>query len=497
MGSTSNNTSVLGGLQVRSGSGANHGIDAGSAGIVYIGESTATGVNLSKLNATTTIAGSLTVNQNALIQGNLTVNGTMTTVNTQDLNITDSCITLGSGYIAEPSRPGCITIITDPAPGTAQATVTTGGFTAATGGAGPKVVTTTNPFTQGQIVQITGANNDANDGLYQYNQATGAGPFTLEFYSTVDGTPPTTGVDFVQQNFVTDATVAGTLTLTGVSVLHVSGAGVWGTASGSTGSSFSTYRGIVGGPTSSTDNAIARYDGTTGNLIQDSSVTVADTTGVINLTNSSGNLPVAGVNVFPTSSTANTLPRFASTTGRAITTSGVTVDASDNMSGILNLTNTGAAVLGGTSKTVQLSALGAVAVTSPDIVTNATYNSNAPVSGGLSVVYDPTTVQNAIAGAAFSSTTTVVTNNANSFAAGDIIQIVNANNPNNNGIFEVASYASSTITIDTTPSESFSKNVFVADSTVAGTITKVAISHIRASTTGQWQTGYGSTAPIT
>lgn len=498
MGSTADNTSVLGGLLARSGSGANHGIDAGSAGTLYIGESTATGLNLSKLNATTTVAGSMTVAQNALIQGNLTVNGTMTTINSQDLSITDSCITLNAGYIAEPSAPGCITIVTDPAPGIAQTTVAATGFTAAGGGFGPQVYATANPFTQDQIVQITGANNDSNNGLYQFNQATGTGPYLLEFYSTVDGSPPTTGVDFVQQNFVTDTNTAGTLTLVAVSVMHTSGAGQWGTAVGNTGSNFATYKNILGSSTNaSTDNAIARWDGVTGALVQDSSVTVADTTGVMNFTNASGNIQVAGVNVFPTSSTANTLPRFSSTTGRALTTTGVTVDASDNMSGIVNLTTTGANVLGGANKTVQLSALGAVAIAGNDLLTNATYNSNPPITGGLAVVYDPTTVQNAVAGAAFSSTTTVVTNNTNSFAAGDIIQIVGAANANNNGIFEVASYASSTITITGSPVETFSKNVFVADATVAGTITKVAISHIRASTTGQWQTGYGSVAPIT
>jgi hypothetical protein len=39
--------------------------------------------------------------------------------------------------------------------------------------------------------------------------------------------------------------------------------------------------GDVVGPVSSTDNAIARFDGTTGKLIQNSTVTVADTTGTM------------------------------------------------------------------------------------------------------------------------------------------------------------------------------------------------------------------------
>lgn len=43
----------------------------------------------------------------------------------------------------------------------------------------------------------------------------------------------------------------------------------------------STATGDVAGPASATDNAIARFDGTTGKLIQNSAVTVADTTGDI------------------------------------------------------------------------------------------------------------------------------------------------------------------------------------------------------------------------
>ena len=39
--------------------------------------------------------------------------------------------------------------------------------------------------------------------------------------------------------------------------------------------------GNVDGPASATDNAIVRFDGTTGKLVQNSAVTIADTTGDI------------------------------------------------------------------------------------------------------------------------------------------------------------------------------------------------------------------------
>jgi hypothetical protein len=57
-------------------------------------------------------------------------------------------------------------------------------------------------------------------------------------------------------------------------VLSTNGSGVlsWATGSGS---------GDVVGPASATDNAVARFDGTTGKLIQNSAVTIADTSGDI------------------------------------------------------------------------------------------------------------------------------------------------------------------------------------------------------------------------
>lgn len=51
-----------------------------------------------------------------------------------------------------------------------------------------------------------------------------------------------------------------------------------------------TGSGDVVGPASATDNAIARYDGTTGKLIQNSAVTIADTTGSISFNGSAARI---------------------------------------------------------------------------------------------------------------------------------------------------------------------------------------------------------------
>lgn len=88
---------------------------------------------------------------------------------------------------------------------------------------------------------------------------------------SVTGSPITTSGTFNITNTAPDQVVAltgaGTTTVTGTypnfTITSTGGAG----------------GGDVSGPASATDNAIARFDGTTGKLVQNSAVTVADTTG--------------------------------------------------------------------------------------------------------------------------------------------------------------------------------------------------------------------------
>jgi hypothetical protein len=88
--------------------------------------------------------------------------------------------------------------------------------------------------------------------------------------------------------------------------------------------------GDVVGPVSATDNAVARFDSTTGKLLQNSVVTISDT-GVV-----AGSNLVTGA----ASSVDNTVPRFDSTTGKLIQTSSVVIDDSNNISGLGNVTCT-------------------------------------------------------------------------------------------------------------------------------------------------------------
>ena len=472
-------------------SSLSNNFDARTSTTLSIGTVTASLINIGQTGITTQVLGDLTIQQNAIISGNLNVMGTVSTINSQYLNIKDNSILLNDGYTSVTPAIGNVVVVTNPT--ATNTTVATGGFVAATGSFGPRVTCASNPFTSGDLILITGAASDENNGLFEFHAAVGS---VLEMNSVVFGTPPSMGMTFVQSNFLADTTVAGTLTRVNVNVMQAESGGGWAIGYGDSATTLATYTGLVDGPTSSTATAIARWNGTSGTTIENSTVTVADTTGVMNFTSASGNIQIAGVNVFPTSSTTNALARYGSTTGRAITTTSVLVDNSNNMSGIVNLTNTGCAVLGGPSQTIYLNSLGAIEMVPSDVLTNASYNTNTAITGGLVTVYLPTAIQNTVAGAAFSGTTTVVTNNATTFAASDIIQIVGANNPQNNGIYEVASYIGSTITITGSPTTSFSKNTFVPDVVAAGTITQVGVAHIRANTSGAWEVAHGNVAPL-
>lgn len=90
------------------------------------------------------------------------------------------------------------------------------------------------------------------------------------------------------------------------------GDGVWATPAGA---------GDVAGPASATDNAIARFDGTTGKLIQNSAATIADTTGDI------------------------TAGKF----------NGVTISGTGTISGSASGTNTGDVTLSGTPDYITIS----------------------------------------------------------------------------------------------------------------------------------------------
>lgn len=140
------------------------------------------------------------------------------------------------------------------------------------------------------------------------------------------------------------------------------------------------------------------------------------------------------------------------------------------------------------------------------ITLNAGYTTTSAQTGGLVVNTLPTATNENVAATGFvahagaANPYVFVETATGTFAEGDIIQISGASNLANNGLFEVLSHAASMVTIrglgTTACVEDFTQTEFVADTTVAGVLTKVNISILRAGTDGTWEAAYGATSPL-
>lgn len=130
------------------------------------------------------------------------------------------------------------------------------------------------------------------------------------------------------------------------------------------------------------------------------------------------------------------------------------------------------------------------------VLLNNGYTSDAALTGGIVVNYDPTTTNDTGAGVGFASTSTLGTTGASTFSGGDIIQISGASDVENNGIYQVLTHTGNLLTIATT--SDFCQDSFVADSTTSAVIYKVNVSIIQTNTSGLWQTTRGdNTTDIT
>lgn len=94
----------------------------------------------------------------------------------------------------------------------------------------------------------------------------------------------------------------------------------------------------------------------------------------------------------------------------------------------------------------------------------------------------------------------VTTQGIHKFLEGDLVMISGANDPADNGVFEVNLHDAETMTIKGIGTvgtvESWTQNQFVTDTTVAGTITGVTVSVLRSGTDGLWETGKGDATPL-
>ena len=205
------------------------------------------------------LTGSLT------ITGNLDVNGTTTTVDSANVLINDPHLYINSGYTSVAGKTGGMVV--NYLPTATSTTVAAGGFVAG-------VVATSNPtvatvgaatFSASDIIQISGSNNSDNDGLFEVlSHAANV--------LTIRGVGVTATVqDFTQNQFITNTTVAGTITKINVSVLRSGTDGVWETAIGST-------TGLVFGDLAADSNGISALTSAEVDQLENINTTTISTT---------------------------------------------------------------------------------------------------------------------------------------------------------------------------------------------------------------------------
>ena len=171
-----------------------------------------------------------------------------------------------------------------------------------------------------------------------------------------------------------------------------------------------------------------------------------------------------------------------------------------------NVTVSGDLIVQGTTTTVDSET---VNIEDNHLFLNDGYTTDAAQTGGLVVNYDPSTVTSNVAtggftaGVASTSDATVKVDSTTGFAAGDFILVDGANLAANDGLWEVhAVVDATTLAIagvgaggsdERVAPNDWTQTNFTTDSTVAGSVTKIAISILRAGTDGAWETASGDT----
>ena len=160
---------------------------------------------------------------NMLIDGDLTVNGTTTTIHSEVVNITDNHLDLNADYTTTVAQTGGIVVNVLP---TSTADAVGGVFTAGVAAtSNPTVVTTgSGTFAAGDVIQIAGADDQSNDGIYEVLSHVGT-LLTIRVVGTVGTTQ-----DWVQNDFVADTVVAGDIRIVNVNVMRGTSTGSWETA---------------------------------------------------------------------------------------------------------------------------------------------------------------------------------------------------------------------------------------------------------------------------
>jgi hypothetical protein len=180
---------------------------------------------------------------NMVIDGNLTVNGTTTTIHSEQVNIRDNHLYLNADYTAVLAQTGGLVI--NVLPTATATTVAAGGFTAGVAAvSNPTVITAAaGTFAAGDVIQIAGANDQDNDGIFEVLSHVGT-TLTIRGIGVTGAT-----VSWVTNNFTTDATAGGDIRIVTVNVLEGNSSGNWNTATvtTTTGITYNTFtmQGVV------------------------------------------------------------------------------------------------------------------------------------------------------------------------------------------------------------------------------------------------------------
>lgn len=178
--------------------------------------------------------------QDHIFQGNVTIQGDTIQATSETL-LADNHILLNAGYSSDPPQTCGLIGLNDPT--TTTDTVAAGGFTAGVASSANPFVNTVGvaTFSAGDIIQFDTTNDPGNNGIREVLSHAGG-------VLTIRGIGVTARVeDFTQNQFVTDATVAGNITKVNVSVHRCGLDGLYETAQGSaTGFGFVDYALLAG-----------------------------------------------------------------------------------------------------------------------------------------------------------------------------------------------------------------------------------------------------------
>jgi hypothetical protein len=257
--------------------------------------------------------GKLIIGNDTQISGNLSVIGTTTTINTAQMLVMDNAISLNNGYTSTTTK--ACGIVSNYSATATTANIASGGFTAGVAGvSNPTVSISADVFAAGDIIQISGANNIANNGTFEVHSDV-AGVLTIRGIGTTGLT-----YDLLQNQFVTDTTIAGVIYKINTNSIYINGTNTIQLVGANTGSMVSkTLSGVTAATTA---NTIASFSDTSGTLSSPTTTTAATLARPISVTagntGTAASFSTSNTNCFVTISTTGTSTnRGAITFGRA------------------------------------------------------------------------------------------------------------------------------------------------------------------------------------